>query len=215
MEIQDRDEIKVLVVDDHPVVRDGLKLFLSVTPGLACVGEAQDGEAAVHLCAELAPDVILMDMFMPGMDGITATRIIRNQYPQTQVIALTSFEDRNLMQQAIQAGAVSYLLKNSPIDLLAQAVHAAAVGRTTMSVEVIRMLVSTPSESDLNSSDLSEREHEVLCLLAEGLTNAAIAKKLNISEATARFHVSNILSKLMVSNRTEAVRLGIKNRLIT
>jgi NarL family two-component system response regulator LiaR len=206
--------IKVLVVDDHPVVRDGLRLFLTVTPGMDCVGEAGDGEQAIQLCAEKLPDVVLMDLMMPVMDGVSATRVIRQRFPQTQVIALTSFDDQQLIRQAIQAGALGYLLKNSSMQTLAEAVQAAHLGKPSLSAELMRSLASISAPEQPAGSDLTEREREVLVLMAEGLTNAGIARKLFISETTVRFHVSNVLAKLGVANRTEAVRLAIKNRLI-
>lgn len=206
--------IKVLVVDDHPVVRDGLRLFLTVTPGMDCVGEAGDGEQAIQMCAAMWPDVVLMDLMMPGMDGVSATRAIHQRFPQTQVVALTSFDDQRLIQQAIQAGAVGYLLKNSSMETLAEAVRAAYLGKSTISPELMRSLASISALQQTVGNDLTEREREVLVLMAEGLTNSAIARKLFISDATARFHVSNVLTKLGVANRTEAVRLAIKNRLI-
>jgi NarL family two-component system response regulator LiaR len=211
---QTKEPIKVLVVDDHPVVRDGLRLFLTVTPGMDCVGEASDGEQAIRLCAEKNPDVILMDLMMPGMDGVSATRVIRERYPQTQVVALTSFDDKHLIQQAIQAGAMGYLLKNSSMQTLAEAIQAAYAGKSAISPELIRSLASISPTEEKVGSDLTEREKEVLKWMAEGLTNSAIAKKLFISDATARFHVSNVLAKLGVTNRTEAVRLAMKHHLI-
>jgi NarL family two-component system response regulator LiaR len=206
--------IKVLVVDDHPVVRDGLRLFLTVTTGMLCVGEAVNGEEAVQLCAEITPDVVLMDLMMPGMGGVAATRAIREHFPQTQVVALTSFDDKQLIQQAIQAGALGYLLKNSSMETLAEAVQAAYRGKSSLSPELMRSLASVTSPEEKVGGDLTEREREVLALMTEGLTNAAIARKLYISDATARFHVSNVLAKLGVTNRTEAVRLAIKQGLI-
>lgn len=206
--------IKVLVVDDHPVVRDGLRLFLTVTPGMDCVGEAGDGEQAVRLCAEKNPDVVLMDLMMPVMDGVSATRVIRQRFPRIRVVALTSFDDQHLIQQAIRAGALGYLLKNSSMQTLAEAVQAAYLDKSTISPELMRSLASISPHEQAVGSDLTERESEVLTLMAEGLTNSAIARKLFISDATARFHVSNVLAKLGVTNRTEAVRLAIKNGLI-
>jgi NarL family two-component system response regulator LiaR len=206
--------IKVLVVDDHPVVRDGLRLFLTVTPGMICIGEASNGEEAIQVCAEKQPDVILMDLMMPGMGGVAATQVVRERYPQTQVVALTSFDDKQLIQQAIQAGALGYLLKNSLMETLAEAVQAAYRGKSSLSPGLMRSLASMPPPDEKVGGNLTEREREVLALMAEGLTNAAIARKLVISDATARFHVSNVLTKLGVANRTEAVRLAIKQGLI-
>ena len=204
--------IKVLVVDDHPVVRDGLRLFLTVTPGMCCAGEASNGEQAVQLCAEVEPDVVLMDVIMPGMDGVTATRLICERFPRTRVIALSSFDDRVFIQQMIQAGAVGYLLKNSSMEMLAEAVRAAHAGKSTLSPEQVRLHAAAPQAAP--GVDLTEREQEILELMAQGLTNSAIARQLVISEATSRFHVSNILAKLGASNRTEAVRMAIKRGLI-
>lgn len=205
--------IRVLVVDDHPVVRDGLRLFLTVTDQFVYLGEAENGEQALRMCAETEPDVVLMDLKMPVMDGIEATRQIRTRFPKTQVIALTSFEDKALIQQAVLAGALGYLLKNANLETLCDAIESAYAGKMAVAPEIMRTLVAESAEAPLGS-DLTEREREILKLVADGMTNAAIGARLYISEATARFHVSNILSKLSANNRTEAVRYAIKHGLI-
>lgn len=204
----------MLVVDDHPVVRDGLRLMLTVSPRFSYVGEAENGEQALNACVENAPDVVLMDLKMPGIDGIEATKRIRSQFTNIQVIALTSFEDKSMIQQAILAGAVGYLLKNSTMEMVSDAIEAAYAGKSAIAPEIMRTLATLPPQNELIGNDLTAREREILKLLAEGMTNAAIASQLFISEATARYHVSNILTKLGVNNRTEAVRKAINYHLI-
>lgn len=203
--------IKVLIVDDHPVVRDGLKLMLSVSSGLVCVGQAENGEEAVRLSAELKPDVILMDLMMPEMDGVSATRLIRQKYPSIQVVALTTFDDKELVQDALRAGAISYMLKNSPMETITDTIRNASLGRTTLSTSAIQSLIGY-EDDDRPAQELSAREKEILSLMSEGLKNAAIASKVNISEATVRFHVSNILRKLGAANRAQAVKIAIDRR---
>lgn len=204
--------IKVLVVDDHPVVRDGLRLMLSVSPGLICVGQAENGEEAIQQCAMLSPDVILLDLLMPGMDGVSATRMIRQNYPGVQVVALTSFEDKDLVQKAVRAGAISFMLKNSSMEAITETIRAAAAGRSTLSPAIMQSLVET---DQLPAEELSQREHEILVLMADGLKNAYIAQQLTISEATVRFHAGNILRKLRAANRAQAVRIALDRRLIS
>ena len=214
------DLIRVLIVDDHPMVRDGLKMALTVNHDLACVGEASCGEDAVRICAELEPDVVLMDMVMPGLDGATATKIIRKQVPGTQVIALTSFQEKGLVQSALQAGAIGYLLKNISMERLVAAIQSAHRGEPSLAPEVTRTLMQTTAspqttaELEAPDSELTNREMEVLVLMAKGLTNAAISQQLCISASTTRFHVSNILRKLSATNRTQAVRLAIEQNLL-
>jgi NarL family two-component system response regulator LiaR len=207
--------IRVLIVDDHFMVRDGLKVFVNVSPGMECVGEAASGEDALRLCAEVQPDVVLMDLMMPGMDGVRATELIRKQFPQTRVVALTSFAEKELVQRAVRAGATGYLLKNASMPQLAAAIRQAAEGRATLSAEATEALMSATAGPTGPEEELTPRELEVLAALGEGLTNFEIARKLTISESTARFHISNIFMKLGVSNRTEAVRLALRLKLIT
>jgi NarL family two-component system response regulator LiaR len=206
--------IRVIVVDDHAMVRRGLATFLKVYDDLELAGEAASGQAAIQLCNTLHPDVVLMDMVMPDMDGAAATRMIRKQSPGIQVLALTSFKEGILVQSALQAGAIGYLLKDVSADELAQAIRAAHAGRSTLSPEAAQALVLATSQPPAPGLDLTEREREVLALLIEGLNNTQIAAKLNVSPSTVKSHVSNILSKLGVASRTEAVTLALRNRII-
>ena len=206
--------IRVMVVDDHTMVRRGLATFLKVFDDLELAGEAASGQAAIQLCAQLRPDVVLMDMVMPDMDGATATRLIRKQFPTIQVLALTSFKEEILVQSALQAGAIGYLLKDVSADELAQAIRAAHAGRATLSPEAAQALVHAASQPPAPGFDLTERERVVLALMVEGLNNTQIAARLTVSPSTVKSHVSNILSKLGVASRTEAVTLALRNRLV-
>jgi NarL family two-component system response regulator LiaR len=204
-----------MVVDDHTMVRRGLATFLKVYDDLELAGEAASGQAAIQLCAQLQPDVVLMDMVMPDMDGATATRLIRKQSSLIQVIALTSFKEGDLVKNALEAGAIAYLLKDVSADDLVRAIRAAHAGRATLSPEAAQALVETANQPPAPGLDLTEREREVLALMVEGLNNTQIAGRLTISPSTVKSHVSNILSKLGVASRTEAVTLALRNRLVT
>ena len=206
--------IRVMLVDDHTMVRRGLATFLKAFDDLQLAGEADSSEAAIRLCDEIVPDVILMDMVMPDMDGAAATRVIRQQFPQVQVIALTSFKEGDLVKNALEAGAIGYLLKDVSADELAGAIRAAHAGRATLSPEAAQALVETANQLPTPGLDLTERELEVLALMVEGLNNTQIAGRLTVSSSTIKSHVSNILSKLGVSSRTEAVSLALRSRLI-
>jgi NarL family two-component system response regulator LiaR len=206
--------IRVMLVDDHLMVRRGLATFLKVFDDLELAGEAGSGEAAIQLCEKLLPDVILMDMVMPDMDGATATRLIRQQCPEVQVLALTSFKEEKLVQNALQAGAIGYLLKDVSADELAQAIRAAHAGRATLSPEAAQALVHAATQPPEPGHDLTERERAVLTLLVEGLNNTQIAARLVVSPSTIKSHVSNILSKLGVASRSEAVALAVRNKLV-
>jgi two-component system, NarL family, response regulator LiaR len=206
--------IRVMLVDDHAMVRRGLAAFLKVFDDLQLAGEAESGEAAIQLCAETVPDVILMDMVMPDMDGATTTRAIRQRFPQVQVLALTSYKEGDLVKNALEAGAIGYLLKDVSADNLANAIRAAHSGRATLSPQAAQALVETTNQTPLPGSDLTEREREVLARMVEGLNNTQIAGKLMVSPSTIKSHVSNILSKLGVASRTEAVTLALRSHLI-
>jgi len=207
--------IRVMLVDDHPMVRRGLATILRVFDDLQLAGEAESGEAAIQLCAEVLPDVILMDMVLPMMDGATATRAIRQQYPHVQVIALTSFKEGDLIKNALEAGAIGYLLKDVSADELAGAIRAAHAGRATLSPDVAQVIVHAAAQPPKPGLDLTERERDVLALMVEGLNNTQIAGKLTVSPSTVKSHVSNILTKLAVSSRTEAVTLALRHGLVT
>jgi NarL family two-component system response regulator LiaR len=206
--------IRVMLVDDHTMVRRGLATFLKVFDDLELIGEAADGEAAIQLCSRILPDVILMDMAMPGMDGVTATRIIRQRFPMVQVIALTSFKEAELVQSVLQAGAIGYLLKDVSADKLAQAIRAAHAGRGTLAPEAAQALVHAATQPPPPGHDLTNRERTVLALMIEGLNNTEIAEKLVVSPSTIKSHVSNILAKLGVAGRTEAVALAVRYRFV-
>jgi len=206
--------IRVMLVDDHLMVRRGLATFLKVFDDLELVGEAESGEAAVQLCAKLLPDVVLMDMRMPDMDGPTATRLIRQQYPKVQVVALTSFKEQNLVQNALRAGAIGYLLKDVSAEELARAIREAQLGRATLAPEAAQALVNAANQPPAPGHDLTEREREVLALMVEGLNNTQIAARLVVSPSTIKTHVSNILSKLGVASRSEAVALALRSGLV-
>jgi NarL family two-component system response regulator LiaR len=207
--------IRVMLVDDHNVVRSGLATFLRAYEDLELVGEAKNGLEAVNLCRVKKPDVILMDLMMPEMDGIAATRAILDDYPDVKVIAMTSFEEEELVHGVLAAGAISYLLKNVTSDELAAAIRAASVGKSTLSPEAARVLVQATRPTEQPWLELTEREMEVLNLVVQGQSNQQIAEALVISVATVKAHVSNILSKLQVSSRAEAIAYAIKNKVVT
>ena len=207
--------IRVMLVDDHAMVRRGLATFLKVFDDLQLAGEADSGEAAIQLCAQVLPDVILMDMVLPTMDGATTTRTIRKKFPQVQVIALTSFKEGKLIKSALEAGAIGYLLKDVSADELVRAIRAAHAGRATLSAEASQVLVETSNQPPAPGLDLTERERTVLKLMIEGLNNTQIAGRLTVSPSTIKSHVSNILSKLGVASRTEAVTLALKHKLVS
>jgi NarL family two-component system response regulator LiaR len=211
--MSEQNPIQIMLVDDHAVVRSGLRFFLLGFDDMELVGEAESGEEALQLCAEIQPDVILMDLMMPGMDGASATRAIRERYPQVQVVALTSFQEEDLVKNALQAGAISYLLKDVQADELAAAIRSAYVGRPTLAPEAAQALLHAATQPPKPGHDLTRRERQVLALLTEGLSNNQIAERLVVSRSTARFHVSNILSKLGATNRAEAVAIAIKQKL--
>ena len=207
--------IRVMLVDDHAVVRSGLSTFLMTCDDMELVGEASGGEQALSLCPKVKPDVVLMDLVMSGMDGATATRRIREECPEIQVIALTSFKEQELVQGALEAGAIGYLLKDVTADELANAIRAAYAGKPTLAPEAAEVLIqATRAPAKKIGFDLTNREREVLALMVQGLNNNDIADKLVVSRSTAKFHVSSILSKLGVDSRTKAVAIAIKTKLV-
>ncbi len=212
--MSDKKAVRVIIVDDHAVVRSGLSAFLMIFDDLEFVGEAGSGEEAVRLCRKLKPDVVLMDLVMPGIDGAAATQAIRQQCPDTQVIALTSFKEQELVQGVLRAGAIGYLLKNVTADELANAIRAAHAGRPTLAPEATRALIQASQNPPAAGIDLTTREREILSLMVSGLTNLEIADQLVVSRSTVKFHVSSILSKLAVTSRTQAVSLALQNKLV-
>jgi two-component system, NarL family, response regulator LiaR len=206
--------IRVMLVDDHTMVRRGLATFLKVFDDLELVGEAADGETALKLCGQILPDVILMDLLMPDVDGVTAIRLIRQRYSAVQIIALTSFKEEALVQSALRAGAIGYLLKDVLAEDLAQAIRAAHAGRGTLSPEIVQAMTHADDPAAPPGHDLTERELEVLILLVAGLGNNEIADKLVVSPATIKSHVSNILAKFGVASRTEAAAMAVRQGLV-
>jgi two-component system, NarL family, response regulator LiaR len=213
--MNEQSPIRILLVDDHDMVRRGLAVFLLAHDDFQLVGEAVNGLEAVEKCAELRPDVILMDLMMPVMDGVTAIRAIRKNYPETQVIALTSFSEEKLVEISIQAGAIGYLFKNATVDELAAAIRAASVGLPTLAPEATRVLMRRTTQPSSPGQDLTERERDVLRLLMAGLSNPEIAQTMSLGRSTVKTHVSHILEKLGVHSRVEAVTLAIQHKLTT
>ena len=204
--------IRVIVVDDHTVVLKGIRHIISFLPGIVVVAEADSGEEAVALCQQLQPDVVLMDVQMMGMGGIAATQAIRRYYPQTKVIALSTFQDKTLVTQMLQAKASGYVLKSISAEELAQVIYAVHAGETVLSPDVKVCLETTVSPQFENN--LSSQQRKVLALLVQGFSNTEIAKQLYISQPTARYHVSAILLKLGVTTRVEAAAQAIKLGLV-
>ncbi|WP_394793002.1 response regulator [Armatimonas sp.] len=216
------EEITVLLTDDHAIVRQGVRAFLDTQPDIKVVGEASSGEEAVRLCESLAPDIVLMDLLMPGMGGVEATRQVKAISPRTQVIVLTSYHEDEHVIPAIRAGALSYLLKDAAAGEIATAIRKAAVGEVTLSPAIAAQMMKAvtgqrkATEPSGSESPLTNRELEVIRLIAGGLSNTDIAEKLFVSEKTVKSHVSNILAKLHVTDRTQAAvyawREGIMTR---
>jgi NarL family two-component system response regulator LiaR len=209
-------KIRLLIVDDHKVVRNGLKIFISLFDEMELIGEAQNGREALELCNQHQPDVVLMDLVMPVMDGPTAIKAIRERFPAIQIIALTSFEEEALVHRAMSAGAISYLYKDVEEKELIEAIHAAHEGRSVVAPVALQALVRQANKRSepANITPLTVREQEILNLVAKGMTNPQIAEQLVISPSTVHFHVHNILTKLQVRTRTEAVAVAIQNKLI-
>ena len=206
--------IRILIVDDHDMLREGLAAFLLAYRDLELVGDAANGEEAMRLCHAKHPDVVLMDLIMPDMDGVETTKAIHQVLPNIKIIALSSFGDNELVQKALEASATSYLLKNIPADKLAEAIRTTHAGLPTFAPEVAQgLLMRRGRETAVSPTTLlTPREQEVLDLLIDGLANAEIAQRLDLSIYTIKNHVSSILSKFNVSSRTEAVSLALKAR---
>ena len=206
--------IRVMLVDDHTVVRRGLRAVLSVSDDMRLVGEADNGEEAVQLCERLQPDVILMDLLMPKMDGIAATKAIHERWPKVLIIALTSFKEREYVEGVLKVGATSYLLKNASADELVSAIRRAVAGLPSLSPDAAQVLIQRVNEPAQPGSDLTDRERDILALMAKGESNGEIAEHLFVSKSTVKFHVSNIISKLAAQSRTEAVAIALQRKLI-
>ncbi len=206
--------IRVIIVDDHAMVRSGLSAFLLSAPDLELVGQAPNGTEAVRLCTQLQPDVVLMDLVMPQMDGVAATRAILESCPHTHVIALTSFGEEDLVRRALEAGVVAYLLKNVSSQELGRAIRAAHAGQSTLAPEAAQLLIEATAHPRPPVPELTSREAEVLSLLVQGLNNPEIAQRLYVSRSTVKYHVSSILAKLGVSSRTEAIAAALQRNLV-
>lgn len=206
--------IRVMIVDDHSMMRTGLKYTLQSFDELELVAEASNGAEASALCDHLEIDVILMDMVLPGMDGAQTTELIRRNHPEVQIIVLTSFQEQNLVERALQAGAIGYLLKNVDADELANAIRAAYTGRPILAQEATEALIQSTRQRLEPGHDLTDRERQVLALMAKGMSNPQIAERLTLSMSTVKFHIRNILAKLEASNRAEAVSLAWEYNLI-
>jgi len=210
----EKEKIRILLVDDHGMVRKGLVSYLDNQAGIEVIGEARNGIEAVSFCEKDQADVILMDLVMPKMDGLDATREIRERWPEIQIIALTSFQEKDLIQDVLQAGAIGYLLKDVSGEELAEAIRSAYSGKPILSAEVLQSLIQPPERADDLGKDLTEREIEVMGLLVKGMSNPEIAQQLFISRSTVKVHVSNLLSKLGASNRAEVVSIALQHKLV-
>lgn len=206
------EKIRVIIADDHLVVREGLVVMLEATDEFEVVGQAYDGEGALRMSEELRPDVVLLDVQMPGLDGIEATRQLKKRVPTAQVVVLSSFDQDEYIYQSIQAGAKGYVLKDSGLDDLLDVVRAAARGESLLPPQIATKLVRRVSAPQKRG--LTKREYDVLCLMGKGLRNKEIADQLDITERTVKNHVTQIINKMSVKNRTEAVTQALKEKLI-
>jgi DNA-binding NarL/FixJ family response regulator len=208
------DSIRVVVVDDHDMVRKGLGVLLESFPDLEPVGQAEDGEGAIRLCHDTRPDVVLLDLVMPGMSGADVISAILKANPNIKIIALTNYKDEQLVHSALNAGAISYILKNVSIDELATAIRSAYAGKSILAPEAAQALVKAATRPPRPGHDLTNREHEILRLIVDGMNNREIADHLTISQSTVKNHVTSIFMKLGVSSRAEAVALAVHHQLI-
>jgi NarL family two-component system response regulator LiaR len=207
--------IRVLIADDHLVVRKGLVYLLKAQEEFELVGEANNGQEAVDLCRDHKPDVLLIDIKMPVLDGIEASRLILEENPEIKIVIMTSFEgDNDLVQDALEAGATSFLYKNAGSEELVNAIHLASKGQPYLSPDATRNLIQAKRSPKAEDFNLSEREYDVLRLMVDGSTNIQISAKLHISAATVKFHVSSILGKLHATSRTEAVSIALQAKLL-
>lgn len=208
-------KIRVVLVDDHHIVRQGMRVFLHALPDMELVGEANNGLAAIQVCAETKPDLLLIDMFMPEMDGIEAIKRIKHANAAIQIIVLSSYQSEETVLGALQAGATGYLLKNASFEEMEQAIRATLNGRRTLSPEVADVLIQATTRAPHIHFDLTRRELDVMALMIQGLSNLDIAERLTVSLSTVKFHVSSILTKLGASSRTEAVAIAVENHLVS
>lgn len=210
----EKNKIKVMIADDHPLVRHGIKTLFEACNDIILVAEAENGMQAIEMCGKHKPDILLMDMIMPVLDGAQATEQIINKWPDVKIIALTSFNDKDLIKKSIKAGAISYVLKNISGAKLIKTIKDVYKGKFVLSPNATKVLLSELREPQNENAKLTAREKEILVLIVEGLSNKQIAKKLFLSNSTVQFHVSNILCKLGVTKRTEAAYLALKQNLV-
>ena len=208
------DKIRIVIVDDHDMVREGLRVLLENFEEFDVVGEGADGEIAVDLCRRHKPDVVLLDMVMPVMNGVAAAERIHVLCPDTHIVALTSFDDEHTVQDALKAGATSYVMKNVSVDDLAEVIRKAHRGQSTLAPEATRMLIRAATRPPAVGFDLSDREREVLLMMTKGVSNREIGEQLYISSSTVKNHVSSILSKLGAVSRTQAVAMAVEHHLV-
>ncbi len=212
--MNEKNKIKVIIADDHPLVRHGIKTVLEAYDEISLVGEAENGKELIEICEKLKPDIVLMDLVMPIIGGVEATSRLIERWPDIKVIVLTSFNDMELIKKSLKAGAVSYILKNISSAKLVKTIKDVYSGKFVLSSKATRILLSELREKESKNITLTGREKEILILMVEGLSNKEIAKRLFLSNSTVQFHVSNILSKLGVSKRTEAVYHALKQKLV-
>lgn len=206
--------IKVLIADDHLMVRQGIKALLNLYDDIEVIGEAENGREASEMCEEYRPDIVLMDLIMPEVNGIDAVKDILNNRPNTKIVILTSFADKELIEESLKAGAIGYVLKNISGDDLVATIRDAYHGKPALSSEASNFLISNLKNPQVGAYNLTNQEKNILACMVEGLSNKNIARKLVLSISTVKFHVSNILNKLGASNRAEAVSIALKNKLI-